>query len=252
MKKMIYGFCLIFAVILLSACFSPWQGEGKDNLTIVWGNDSYRAFVSEVGKTDLVTVSLTGPGETITESFMGTSSSAFTVIPGTWNVNVKVYERKVVGKRITAVLKAMGIEQVEVKAGESVKKKFYLYTATEISSWADLKAAVAGNDPLYHPKTNNRQEMFLLTGSMRVNCAVPGVDAIFMDVTRPIVLVAETDVMLTPSEKNFRTRLNDTIGSNPAALKIISLNPTLLIFGEGYKNVTIGKDGMNGTISFSY
>ena len=164
MKKNYYMiFCQLLIVFIFSSCFNPWKGD-EGNLTVIWGESEVsRAFVqqSELKKFNY-SIKLTGPGETIQNSYNHDSALAatFTVIPGKWTVTVK--------GSTGGDLKVMGIEQVEVKSGQSSKEKINLYTVTEVSSWAELDSAVSKNDPVLSISTT-QEEMIILKNSFPIS-----------------------------------------------------------------------------------
>ena len=227
MKKLHYGFCFIFIAVLVCSCFSPWQGDEDqgNNLTIRWGDatDSSGRFVDSILRNDVVLISLTGPGDTINQGFIGGASLAsFTVVPGTWTATVKISSLSKFGN----VLKLMGIEQIEVEAGKKTEVKFNLYTASEIGTWKELEAAI--NDPTnnnpdnFFPKIKLgpgiRTELFLLTESL-IEVGEP------ITIIRPIILVAEK-----------RVALASTTEDDP------------FVFGGQDGSLTVGLPGMTGDI----
>ena len=236
MKKIYYCFCLLLMSLLLGACFSPWQGN-EDNLIISWdGSDSSRAFVQ---KKDLdsfrYTVTLTGPGGTISQRMeIGDKSVSFSVEPGTWNV--MVIGGQGVGKGFR--LKVMGIEQVIVPKGRVAAAEFFLYTATEVSSWEELEDAVEANNKDYWE--DERTEMIFLTDDLTVPQGATEKDRILIE--RPIIFVADKQV-------NIAANYNFCGYENPSDFTRASSRDPLEIWRRCFfsKYLTLGKEGMNGS-----
>ena len=215
MKKLYYGFCFIFIAVLLASCFSPWEREEDqgNNLTISWGDssDTSGRFVNSLASKDIIQITLTGPGEPVTQVFKGNvSSAAFNVASGTWVVTAKVFYLDIPkGKGVLSVvevLKLMGIEEVRIAGGKSTNVQLNLYTASEVSTWAELKAAIEeskNNDSEnFKPDIEGyglRTELFLITENLLVEGDNDGGSIVII---RPIILVAEKKVTIaSPSDE---------------------------------------------------
>ena len=140
MKKLFYGFCFAIITVVLSTCFSPWQGNGA-NLILSWGNSSSSRAT---GETDFVTpgelsnfvfnVDLIGPGDPVSLQLGKASSVSLTLSPGIWNI-------KVFGHTVNTPYKyLLGFDQVEIVSGSTVAKEFALYTF----NWAGIMDGIDG------------------------------------------------------------------------------------------------------------
>ena len=246
MKKYLCGFCLIIAAILIGACFSPWSSE-EGNLSITWsntGNSREALHQEDLEILDLFEVTLKGPGGTIKQEFTGVPGASFSVTAGTWSVTVKGKKNEPIGGALgggsdetVLNLKVMGIEQIEVKAGKKTTETINMYNADEVDNWEDLFLKIENDGDLYGYKCNeghpyHKQIITLKPGSYIV---VIG-DYNTIEVTRPIILVAEEPVTIT---RGYSPGVFDE-----AFFKIIA-EPSSSIT----TSLTLGLPGMTGTIT---
>lgn len=247
MKTRRFVFCISLIVsVFFASCFSPWSGD-EGSLTIVWGKSaSSRYFVSE--EYDMpyfdYEITLTGPGETVREvvSYNTAFSKTFTVAPGTWTVTIKggyleTYTSPGMNDSYF-YLRALGIEQVDVKSGKNAPTVIPMYTATEVYSWDQLESSIAFNDfdPIYNPDANSREEVFVLKGPFNEDNE-DNIAGTTISITRPIILVAENDVTLVrPDSARGHDRYN----------------PFFAIYSgqfPGLVRLTLGLPGMAGTLT---
>lgn len=242
MKRLYYSFCLIFAAFLLIACFSPWQ-KNEDNLVISWDNsNSSRQFVNDLTRVKF-TVILIGPSGEIEESLDSDKKSAsFSVEPGIWNV--KVEGKSGFGKSENLVV--MGIEQVTVPKGRVAEAKFFLYTATEVSTWEKLEDAVKANNKDYDPDKNDRTEMILVKGDLTVPAKANITDD-RIEIKRPIILVADKAVVMFANAGicGYDNPLEFSHAASRDPLEI--WRRCFSDFDEKDKFLMLGKEGMNGS-----
>ena len=134
MKKLLFGVCFVLIAVLMCGCFSPWRGD-EGNLSIVWGNSGNSRYITQIDfeALSVFRVILKGPGGTIEEDFNGKPGATFSLIPGTWSVVVKGIDTSQ-GESLAA----MGIEQIEVRAGTKTSATINMYTAVEVNSWGSL------------------------------------------------------------------------------------------------------------------
>jgi len=141
--------------LLVSACFSPWQGE-EATLTISVGDSSSRTLVN-LGANEQASFSyeliMNGPGGKKTFTFdPGATSLTVKVTPGEWQAEVRA-----IGS--TTTLRAFGEWEGTVALGETTTAAVTMYSASEVTSWAQLEAAVDGS-----PAGGNRKEIIFLKG----------------------------------------------------------------------------------------
>ena len=194
MKKIFYCFYFCLIAVLVSACFSPWRGNGG-NLTIVWGNpaNSRAVHIEDLPGFDYKVI-LKGPGGTIEEDFTGgVPGASFSLVPGTWSVTVKG------GKyyATTPRLEVMGIKQIEVRAGEKKVEPITMYNASEANNWIELQQR-AENDSDPGPYFCSEHSMF----HEEIIVLKPTESDSFMaestiSIARPIILVSEEPVTIT-------------------------------------------------------
>ena len=90
---------IVFALILaLSACFSPYGGEDEGILTLDFTGASGRAALPTWPPADIIDydelsyiMTLSGSGGSRTETTFGQGPFSFSVSPGRWTINVKVF-----------------------------------------------------------------------------------------------------------------------------------------------------------------
>ena len=141
MRK-IFGLFAALCLATLTACFSPWSGDGEGTITIAFGaaGPAGRVAVQPeeiAGLSHYIT--LTGPGgTTITYYVTGAGSVSFAVIPGTWTVRVRAIGDRPDGYNedfFTAdrMLRAIGFAEVEVVAGRDAAANISMVSAVEVS-----------------------------------------------------------------------------------------------------------------------
>ncbi|MCL1927742.1 MAG: hypothetical protein FWG07_02975 [Treponema sp.] len=251
MKRIIsYSLLAVFVVLILTTCFSPWTGN-SGNLTLVWGNTGSERWEfdnSSFGNFNYV-VTLRGPGGTIEKRFeKGIGSANFDVIPGTWNVTIKGYEPIYVGGQ-GGNLSLMGIEQIEVKAGQKKSETIVMHNAVEVNSWNELVSCLTISlvYPSYIPQSipgtsppEYRSFLFLINNDLEVDSFI----SIPTDV--PVILVAEEDVRIyrdTSHIGSFFSATSSTGGSLTLGMK--GMSGTLTLDGESnalYPGVLVNTD----------
>jgi len=227
MKKALFFIAIIGISVAFTTCFSPWEG-GSGNLTIYWGNSrGGRAWAptsneDEDWKYFDYTVTLRGPGNTIVEKFnSGVPGATFKLSPGTWGVTIK--GTKTTGPTIVLDYFIMGIEQIEVKTGKKSIAQVTMYNAYEVTEWSGLNQ---GTMPPWIALPGTRPLMFLIANDLKADT---GSGYYTPTLSRDCFLVAEKDV---------------TIGRANAEGQWGFLS----VSGGG--NVTLGKPGMSGKITF--
>ena len=231
MKKYLFIFSLLLMAFLLSTCFSSW-GANEGILSIAWGNTgNSRYFIEQEDLPNLIyEIILTGPGGKIKREYNGVPQAVFSLTPGNWAITVKGQIRKqyTPGGDETSPyeLKLMGIEQVEVKAGQNPGKVINMYSAVEADDWWTLYY-MATDNVFDYPEP--REYIIVLTDSFEtMDCTIgnPQTGLYTVNIERQITLVAEKPVTIT--------KPNNHIFFN--------------IFNGGC--LTLGKEGMTGTITF--
>ena len=105
----------IIAALLLSACFSSWQGdEGTFTISVGGGNERAAPWPLNPETISRMehTIKLSGgPGPEQTTSFTGSQTVQFTVAPGAWNIAVEA--------RLNGVLEATGSWKGNIKSGNN-------------------------------------------------------------------------------------------------------------------------------------
>jgi hypothetical protein len=187
----IYGVVLGLVVVcaLLGSCISPFRGE-EGLGTIVIGIPGARAVVTDTEAGTLsYTVTLTGPGGVITRT-ISTMDLSVKVIPGAWTVEVKAYGRKNGGASgpdtfLRAVNDPKGTKTVTINAGGTQRALIKMVSATEVTTWAELKQIAELSIPSGTPA--DRAEIIFLKGTVNHPFALGDTIA----VSRNITIIAE-------------------------------------------------------------
>ena len=200
-KKLIWFFITIgIFAMSLNTCSYAWKHD-TGNLTIIFGeNENARSFVQQSELDNFAfTIQLTGPGESIQESFNFNKAQvlSFNVAAGIWNISVKGLSND--------CLKLMGIEQVQIKPGQEVKRKIKLYTAREVKSWTELNDAVSANDPAFIIDSIIREELFVIKESFELTDFSILSPSCTITIKRPIILIAENDVTISRKQSGTNT-----------------------------------------------
>ena len=229
-KPVVYILIVAAAALILAMCFSPWAGD-SGNLTLVWGSRERAWEPASLGddlSTFEYTVTLKGPGGTIEETFTGVPSATFDVISGTWNVTIK-------GTRTVTAAGVgpapgdyfiMGIEQIEVKAGQKSTEQVTMYNAYEITAWSDFNYINTNYPNATLPTT--RPLIFLITNDLEASTKVKITSS--GGLNREWFLVSEKNVTIEKA-----TGFNDIF---------FEIGPYATY------PVHLGKPGMIGTITF--
>jgi len=174
--------------LLFAGCFSPWQGD-EATLTISVGNGSSRTLV-DTGANEQAGFSydviMTGPGGQKAFQFNPGAPLTVKVIPGKWLVEVRAIGDPPDPALWTGkTLRAVGEWEGAVSPGGNTTASVAMTSATEVSSWAQLEAAVG--DPTA-PETR-KEIIFLKGGSWTNNSGT-------ITITRPIELKAVEPVTI--------------------------------------------------------
>ena len=139
-------FVLSLLLFFFSGCFSPWTGDGT--LTISFTeNARYLGNPSDQLDNMEHEVILEGPGGVFVHHFEpGTTGAAFSLATGTWSIKIRA-----IGDRTpaysslifpqTRMLRALGYESVNIKAGRSTAVQVKMTRATEINNYDQMNFA---------------------------------------------------------------------------------------------------------------
>jgi len=202
-------------LLILNGCFSPY-GADETNITISLGDLGRVAVSSAEINTLSYEVILDGPGGRRTETFSGTSTS-IRVRPGTYNVIVRATGNNPGGAYSTdfpsRMLRGWGCERVTIQRGQDNPISIKMATATEVTSARQLNTALSQNLGI-------REHIIVIKDSIT---DLPGSSdySVFGRVT----LVAENESTINLSSARFTISL-----------------------GEPSDGLTLGKEGMGGTL----
>ena len=241
MKKFLYSGSFFLIAVLICACFSPWQGD-EGNLSIVWGNSGNSRWVNDLDDINVFKVILKGPGGTIEEEFNGIPGANFSVIPGTWSVTVK--GGKYDPPMPDFFLEVMGIEQVEVKAGEKSSEKINMYTVFEVYDWSTLNADMAANNGSYNiaypgAPPPPRTEILLIKNNLKADSPI--------NIIRPIIIVAEKPVTIRRNPGFDYDSFFNVSGTDPKlSLGCPGMTGTITLDGAGVNpSLSLGPSVVN-------
>ncbi len=215
--------CILLMICFLSSCFSPWKGS-EGTLTLHLGGGPGRAAVEENEQNSLnYTITLTGPGPSLTQTFSGMGSATFRLQPGTWNVTVK--GRGAVPNEYNdayfdpTMLRAFGEKTVTIRGGDSASEAITMFPATEAANGQQLSTAFI--------QANNvgKKEYVFITGD-DIKIATSDPDAI-----PPLYVESGQNIELRAEKKVTIERFNINQGNTPL----------LIISGGG--RLTLGKQG---------
>jgi len=147
-RKLFFYPVLAFIVALsLTTCFSAYRGDTGTLVFSLQNPGNSRLIMDPVEVETLEhEIILKGPGGTITRKITGSGVLSIELVPGSWYVKVRaIGDRPEDYKNLfneTTMLRAMGMETVEVKAGQRTPAKINLFSATEVTSWEQLSEVI--------------------------------------------------------------------------------------------------------------
>jgi len=154
---------LVFTLALVS-CFSPWQSD-EATLTILTNGASSRVLVDIKGNEQAAfsyELTLTGPAEKKTFQFAPGAPLSVKVTPGKWQVEVRAMGTHDYAGGLFPdgdILRAFG--EWEGNVGRDIAVPITMYSASEVSSWAQLEAAVDSD-----PDGDRKEIIFLKSGGV--------------------------------------------------------------------------------------
>ena len=216
-------------VMLLAACFSPWAGNGGDG-TITLNVGGGRTIVTPDEQNTLdYTITLTGPGGTISKTVKGAGQVSLQVSPGTWRVDIRGYGNMpdtydfdltpdmIFPDAPEHWLRALGFQSaVQVKGGASVSVPLEMTTATEVSTWEQLQFVIE--------RASGGKEIIVITGG---DISASSSNPMIFDFPTQITLMADKPVTIT-RDATFVSSFFP-VGNN--------------------STLVLGKPGMTGTIT---
>ena len=247
MKKSYLVICLLVTVFLVS-CFSPWKGE-EATLNIRLGGGGSRSLV-ELNPDGTPVESLyyelilAGPGGTRRFSFTGTSA-VFSVVPGYYHVTVRGISASNIPTfgGIKSKLRALGETEVEVKSGAN-SASVDLFSASEVTSWAELELAASGGPYSNTDPNYNRDEIILLK-----NGSGPWEAYSTIKIQRKITLRAEDNIEITRAGINTPGFFDENFFNVPMDFDY-SIRELTLEGGKGTLTLN-GGGGPAGSLSYS-
>ena len=161
-------------MIIMGACFSPWDGSGSQGNIVINVGSGARLAASDIKE---YKITLTDSGETSISKTTPGGTVDFSVPPGNWNILVRAMGNMVggIGPIIPPsspssddVLIGYGKKDVEVKAGAitdvTVTVELLPEGVTEVvSAWTDLENAL---------EKATKNETVMLTSNLRVNSSI--------------------------------------------------------------------------------
>ena len=246
MKKYISFFIILAVVSLLTACFSPWTGDSS--ITINLGRSTGRYYLSS--EEDIegfeYTITLRGPGGTITKQVKESGPVTFQVVPGIWTVDVRAFgdntcnndELRLMDPPVSfqnrdRILRALAIDaNVEVKAG--VNKPVYPRMISAIEVYNAEELYFAKNIANYF----GGEEIIVFSAETKEIVIEKTMDIFNIDTSDPIkidlTIISDGDLVLKRSPEKVAGDL-----LFPGSFFGISDNTSL----------TLGMPGMAGTIT---
>jgi hypothetical protein len=197
------------AALFAGSCELPGgPGFGQGTLTLGLSsrdqqlNQAARNVVTDAEAAQYIRYdyTLNGPGGTLTGSVSGTQNAAVHVVPGKWAISVKAYGKKYGDQNQSGtVLRGTGTAEVQVNAGENTYTSVKMTTATEVTTWADLAAAVGGNP---NPAYPDREEIIIVKNDLTADSMA--------DIFRKITIITDNPAGVTIlRDQNYGYRLFD-------------------------------------------
>jgi len=227
---------LTFTLALVS-CFSPWQGD-EATLTISVGSGSPRGLVNTQDKEQdsfSYEVIMTGPGGKLNFKFEPGALLTVKVIPGRWQVEVRAMGTHNYAAGLFPngdILRAFG--EWEGAVGGNTSASITMYSASEVSSWAQLEAAID-----YIPD-GDRKEIILLKNGEWTATGSSGIT-----IARPIELRAVEAVTIF-RELTFDQSFFNVEGYTPGSGQLTLKGPLTLDGTLGVGSYTSCLIGVNG------
>jgi len=228
---------LAVCTLLISGCFSPWKGEDEATLTISVGSGSSRVLVNTSGNEQAgfsYEVIMTGPGGEKTFRFdPGATALTVKVSMGKYKVEVRAIGTSNLPGFSNPALRAFGEWEGTVSPGGNTTASVTMYSAMEVTSWAQLRAATNT------PADGDRKEIILLKGSSWTAAGSS------IDIRRPIELRAAEAVTIT-RDAGFTNRFfNLSSGGTDVILTLkgpLTLNGNFISSDEAL--ITINSDNV--------
>ncbi|MCL2192455.1 MAG: hypothetical protein FWB78_03540 [Treponema sp.] len=223
MKK-IFAIFAVLCIMTLSACFSPWTGGGEGTITISFGTaePGGRIAVQPDDIADLTHhITLTGPGGAVDGGvFPDGGSATFVVAPGTWTISIRAEgpKPKEYGDAFPQdqMLRAIGLWEAEVRAGENVRAEITMISAVEVATHAQLSSAIS------NARTDGGEKIIFITGN------IPAEGTYTIPTGTNITLVSDEGVTITRTTEHSEVMFD--------------------VSGTG-NTLTIGRPGMRGSIT---
>ena len=142
-----YVLFALLGIAALSACSNPFRGgSGDGSITIAFGSGAGRLAVTIDDITNHEITLIGGGGEPIIRDVGASGSVSIPVSPGTWTISIRAYGDRP-GEYNAAfpartMLRAVGLSEVEVTAGENTRAVIQMISATEAANHAQLYAAI--------------------------------------------------------------------------------------------------------------
>jgi len=131
MKRNIAIVIAALCMLMMGACFSPWEGSGEGTIVINLGEGGARLAADGSNVSEYAIILTDSDGTTIPQKKITGGKTKLLVKPGHWNIAVNQYMAYGDKKN---VLKQFGEKDVEVKAGATVDALIKLRNL----DWSDL------------------------------------------------------------------------------------------------------------------
>ena len=232
-------------VMIMGACFSPWDGSGdQGNIVINVGNGGELTQRAVPGATEY-TIILTTSGETSISKTTTGGAVDFSVPPGPWNILVRARGWSEASGKME--LKGYGEKDAEVKAGAKTDVTVIVNApesgVTEVASaWTDLRNVLEGTT------TPGESEVVLITRNLQVN------NYIELGIGKNITLLAKDHVTITKGNDTQNSLFRVPGGSSLTLGTDQRMSGTITINGDhknGNSLIYVGTNRLRSTTSDS-
>jgi len=231
----------IFALALgplACACFSPWAGD-EGIITIALGSAPRSLDRPDEIDNFKYEITLNDPSGIVPEwryTDITDRKVDITVAPGKWNIQLKAYFCTLDDDKTFEFLQAVGLKTVNVKAGRNLPVIIDMISASEVSTWEELKKVTD-----FLSVSSNSEEIIIIKNNIPTAEEIAGTadhdpyfDEIVIYEGKTITLIAEEAV---------------TIFSNVFLANNTDYPPSSFFHVYQRGSLILGSAGMSGTIT---
>ena len=244
-KNILFFLVSAMAALVLAACFTGYTGGSGTLVISVGGHGNSRAMLdidAELASIEHEII-LRGPGGTITKTFKGAATATIELSAGSWDVTVRAVGNTPIeynqepfapasdndGTFPPRMLRALGWDTVDIKAGQSSNAKISMAGATEVSNADQLRRALERADEA-------GEELILVSGNITVPY-IPGFAGFYVDPGISVTLMADEDAAITQDPSYIGTLIK--VNGGTLRLGRPGMRGQLAIDGGGSSSIMV-------------